>query len=180
MSTPIHALFEIDSHYMRLRGSFRLEDKMRGYLHYLKRRGGLTAPPPRGYHTIGLRICGTELQDMPVRVTLSSEGPALVTQVEAEIDPAAEQRAVRLFFLDPTILRRMQERVPAIRTARDLFVEEHVRHNFDVARVLSALPEMAGMTKGSEVALRKDLTHITVGETATFPPEGTVIVVVFG
>lgn len=156
----VHALFDPASRYNRLRLAAGLDDKMRGYFHWLRSRqdrketvasssGMATAPPRR------------------LVVRLSQLETATPADVDVRFLPRADQRKTidvrlqlqkpkkylvryRVWLMDPAFWQRLRKAEPSLSEEPSaegllrLVNDETLRSNLEVARILSAIPELEG------------------------------------
>jgi hypothetical protein len=156
------ALFDPASYYNRLRACVRTEDKLRGFFHWLTVRD--RHAPARGEPAV---------RPGPLRLVFSAERPeeALPADVQAGFvpddrggaafglavqlrqhpgDPPRKKTACRAYLLEQAVLGRLRSADPSLRDAADdiligkVFHDERVAANWEVARILSALPELEG------------------------------------
>jgi hypothetical protein len=154
------ALFDPVSYYNRLRACVRPEDKLRGFFHWLhvRDRYALAQSKPAG-------------QQEPLRRVLSAQRPEKVHEADVQAsfvpddhgrvcfalsvqlrqpagDAPRKKGACRAYLVEHAVLERLRAADPSLRDAADdallakVFDNERVTTNGEVARILSALPEL--------------------------------------
>jgi len=156
------ALFDPESYYNRLRVCVRLEDKMRGFFHWLSVRDCCA---PSATEATGKRG--------PLRLVFSAERPEKGVAADVQVDFVRNELGqtsfdltlqlpreagghlrkhtpCRVYLLEQAVLKRLRSVDPSLQSEADdtlpgkVFQNERVATNWEVARILSALPELEG------------------------------------
>jgi hypothetical protein len=156
------ALFDPDSYYNRLRACIRPEDKLRGFFHWLHVRDRYAPAPggPAGRRPALRLVLSAGRPEEPIAAHVEANlvaddrgGTRLVPSVGLQRPPGdipQKKTACRVYLLEQAVLERLRAADPALREEPDdtlpgkVFQNERVAANWEVARILSAVPELEG------------------------------------